>query len=88
MLVTIDFDRIDERVRRLTSLPGDESGLVTAPGADGHTLIAFRSAASRAPELSLIDFVDGSSASFAPRRIAPEVVLRCNGPVTAKRFTI
>jgi tricorn protease len=68
--VTIDFDRIDERVHRLTSLPGDESGLVTAPGADGHTLIAFRSAASRIPELSLIDFQDGSFASYTPRRIA------------------
>jgi Tol biopolymer transport system component/C-terminal processing protease CtpA/Prc len=68
--VTVDFDRIDERVRRLTSLPGDEGGLVTAPGTEGRTLIAFRSAAARTPELSLIDFQDGSFASSTPRRIA------------------
>jgi tricorn protease len=66
--ITIDFDGIDERVRRLTSSLGDEGDPSPAPGPDGHILIAFRSSGTGLPELSLIDFTDGGPTT--PRRLA------------------
>jgi tricorn protease len=63
--VTIDGDGIWERVRRLTTASGDETGPVTAAGADGKTLIAY----SASGDVSLIEFTDGGP--IAPRRLAP-----------------
>ena len=68
--VQIDFDRIDERVRRLTTLPGNETGPIAASGGEGRTTLAFGASPTGAGEVDLLDFVDGSPRPPAPRRVA------------------
>ena len=68
--VAIDFEKIHERVRRLTTGLGNETAPSLAPGADGHTWVAFSASGDGPSSLSLIDFVDGGPSTPTPRRVA------------------
>jgi tricorn protease len=71
---TIDFDEIETRVRRLTSLPGSETSPVIGAGADGHINIVYSSSGGAESELTLLDFLDGGANErekvAPPRKIA------------------
>ncbi|MBC8136714.1 MAG: PD40 domain-containing protein [Fibrella sp.] len=70
----IDFDEIETRVRRLTTLPGSETSPVIGSGVDGRLNIVYSSANNAEPELTLLDFLDGGANErekvTPPRRIA------------------
>ncbi|MBC7805219.1 MAG: PD40 domain-containing protein [Akkermansiaceae bacterium] len=70
----IDFEEIETRVRRLTTLPGSETAPVIGSGLDGHLNVVYSSTNNAEPELTLLDFLDGGANErekvAPPRRIS------------------